>query len=801
MNPLRQLLRKPSHWLAITVFAACLSAVGIVFSALYGMVWGDIGYRNPDQLITLHNRFPAWNLPYSNVSIPDFIDYKNEIPGIESAAVFRSQSANLRLRADQPAQRLEGALVSHEYFTTLGRPLVLGRAFTADDVRSPDPAVVILSHAAWQRYFGGDPAILTRDVELQGRIKRVIGVLADRPEPNRRVGTEFYAPLHISEKAASAEEREYGYWNMIARKRPGVSDAAIESASKALFERWVQSASAERKQQFYSEAQGTAVQPIREYLFGEALKSARYLLLAMLCLLAMACANIANVLSAGVLARSRDLAIRSALGASQQSLLRGIVGESLALAWIGALIALIVVYSTRSWLELHLLGDGSMLRHSFAWVVLGTLLAASVSGIIASVFAMKLAARIGGSAEQALNTKVSANGNSTARNVLTSMQVAIAIALLFVGLSLVREFDRIESARNGFNAENVQTFRVDLNNERYRDPAQTQAFAENFDRELRALPNIESVALAQHLPFNGDDWGSEFQSEESNVSFNLRMVLTHPGLFNTLSIPLRAGRDFNFQDRQEGSKEAPKVIVIDEQAALDLFGRTDVVGNTVRREDERLHVIGVVGNVERKQPGLSDNVGTVYFPIAQLGGTGALHIAIKLQNAKPFPLTQIRQRLAALDTGLAMYAVQPLDQLRQMRLQPQRMISNVSGALAGFALALAMIGTFGVLALAIGARHGEFGLRQALGADRAGIATLVLRSGGRLVGFGVLLAVPCAWALLQAARTMLPNLAAFDRIDSGVLIFTLAIVVLSTLLACALPIWRASRVSPLAAMR
>jgi putative ABC transport system permease protein len=803
----RSVAKRPANWLATAIFALVLGANSALYGVLDFLTTGPLGFTAQERLVSVHNSYPAWDNSYSNVSIPDFVERKRDIAEIEDAAIFYGIGGNLALPNADPV-RLVGLNASTTFFSTVGWRAALGRVFVDSDGIENSAPIVVLSDRIWRTYFNSDASIVGRLIELNGAPRQVVGVLpASAVSVDQNMGNDYFLPAQFDAKELSDEERGSDYWRMFARLKPGANPNAVAQKATQLFARYAKSAGVEREKTFVAENQGAAVQSLRANIHGDALKNASLLMYAVLGVLLIACANIANVLSAQVIERGRELAVRSAIGAPAGRIFVGILLEGVLIAGVAAVLGVLLAHLLLPIAAQQLLGASLIQPTLSAKIFLLSLLLGIVSGVLASLLAAWVAMR----APLSAGLRVSGRSMSASadlvrlRRWVSGVQIALAIALLAGSLALVRDFARRDAGNNGFVSTGVQTMKFNLSGPSYKDQLARNQFLQALDSKLRALPGVAAMTLSQHLPFNGNNWNSTYTSAFTTREEHMNMVITGPGMFDTLRIPLKAGRDFVVTDARDAGgnssdagKQRPDVVILDEQAAMTLLGTLDVVGKSVLRDKVRLDVVGLVGNVERVNPGQASANGSVYMPSYQVGGSNETHIALRPTPGAVIDLAQIRAVLATLNPGLPLFDVRSLDDMRQSQLQPQRLVSNLSGAFSLVALLLAMVGTFGVMAFAIERRRNEFGVRQALGASQSGIVTLVLKDAAGLLAIGASLGLPLAFGAQTLLAERLNSQAQFDGMA---LALALSAIFVAALCACALPALRARAISPVVAMR
>jgi putative ABC transport system permease protein len=810
----RTVAKRPSSWLAMLIFALVLGANSALYGVLDFLTAGPLGFDASEQLVSVHNRYPAWDKPYSNVSIPDFVERKREIPEIEDAAIFYGIGANLARPGADPV-RLTGLYASPTFFSTVGWRAALGRVFIESDGIENSAPIVVLSDQVWRTHFQSDAGIVGRLIDLNGGPRQVVGILPPSAvSVDQNMGNDYFVPAQFDAKELSDEERGSDYWRMFARLKPGASMDIVAKKATDLLARYAKHAGAAREKTFLEERQCASVQSLRVNIHGDTLKNTYLLVFAMLSVLLIACANIANLLSAQVIERGRELALRSAIGAPASQIFSSILLEGVLIAVAASMLGVLLAHFLLPIAAQQLIGASVIQPTLNTKIFLGSLLLGVVSGLLASLLAAWVAMRTPLSAGlRTAGRSMSASADLVRlRRWLSGIQIALAIALLAASLTLVRDFARRNAETNGFVSTGVQTMKINLSGPGYRDQLVRNQFLQALDRKLRAMPGVAALALSQHLPFNGDNWNSTYRSTFTKRDEEMNMVVTGPGMFEVLRIPLKAGRDFLVTDARDADSDSsdvsgnssdvgkarPDVVVLDEQAALTLFGTLDVIGKSIQRESVRLNVVGLVGNVERVNPGLASARGSVYMPSYQVGGSNETHIAIRPTPGAVVDLKQIRAAIATLNPGLPLFDVRSLDDMRQSQLQPQRLVSKLSGAFSLVALLLAMVGTFGVMAFAIERRRNEFGVRQALGAPQRRIVALVLVDGAGLLAIGCALGLPLA---LGAQTLLAERLNASARIDGVAIAIAFGAIVIAALCACALPAVRARAISPVVAMR
>ncbi len=787
--------RRPGNWLVIGILAMVIAAVMIMDACVRQMTDGALPFRDVDQLISVHNTKPGFGSGAGNVAVPDYFERRG-IAGVESAAIYTYTHGNLQIGTDP--QRLAGLVASPSLFTTLGLKPELGRLLNDQDAVENGAKSIVLSYAAWQKYFAGDAKWLGAQINLDGQSRTIVGVL-DRNAPyiNMVNPPEYFLPEGFSAKQRSDAERGADYWMMILRLAPGANAEQFATTASSLAIGHYQRQGKVGQDYLDSSKLVVTTKPYRDFLFGDAIKSARSLQLGIFALLLIAFANLAILLSAQFVQREGEKTLKQALGASHGQLMKLELLE-------GTIVALTATLIAGGVASLLLPIVHAMVRPSdFVPVASLTarswLLACMISiilGLLASMIGSKLAQR-GSLVERLKQLGRSGTGSrslSAMRQYLSSAQFALATALLAGALLLGREFYQSSLRGNGFDEQNVLTFNTVLSGPRYDTVAKEAQFQRAVQQGISALPGVESVVLTQHLPFNGQSWRWGIYSEVNpGVEVQLNMIYTGPKFFQTLNVPMRAGRDFNDGDVDGKAK----VAILDEAAAMRLFGSKDVVGKTVRNDDETWQVIAVVANVQRIDPGQQADAGSIYFSTYQNSSFNT-HIAIRAANGRALDINMIKAVVHQIDPALPLFDVKSLVQLKQNMLSAKRLTATMAAVFAISAIGLCVFGTFGVLAFNTERRRSEFGVRMALGANQRGIARMVVTSGIRLSIIGIGVGVPLALLLQWSMRRYFPNVLDFDWYSIAIACVCISV---SAVIASAVPAWRATRVSPVQSIR
>ncbi|HWB42775.1 MAG TPA: ABC transporter permease [Gemmatimonadales bacterium] len=787
----RALARTPGFAVtAVLVIALGVGANTAAFSVADFVLVRPLPYQEPDRLVMLWERVPQYN--QLELSPANYRDWKAGSTGFENMGAYLAVESNLV--DDGEPDRVLGAAVTSEILPMLGVTPALGRLFTAADDREDAPGTVLLSHGLWQSRFGGDAGVLGRRLLLDGVPFVVIGVLPRGFHfPNRDVA--LWRPMPFG--ASDFEDRDNNYLNVLARLGPGVS---LEQARAELA---VVAGRLEREYPVENEHTGATLLPLRDNLP----ERSRLLLLALcgaaLCILLIACANLANLLLARTLARQKELALRTALGAGRERLVRQLLTESLVLAALGGGLGLLVAAAA-----LPLLGrlvPGTLPIGPTPSLDLRVLLFAGlVTGVTAVGFGVLPAVRAArDSGLEGLREGARAGSRrQQLRSSLVVVEVMASVALLVSSGLLLRALWRIQSVDPGFRSEGVLTLRTALPWPKYAPTARRMEFYHRVLTEVQAIPGVERAAYISFLPMamGGGIWpvavNGERTTRQGNHTASLRFIT--PDFFRTLEIPLRAGRGVTESDRSEG----PAVAVVSESFVRRYWPDSDPLG---RRFDFALQtrtIVGVVGDIMVR--GLErTSEPQVYLPAAQVPDSSLIFYAPKdlvvRSSAEPVTLVAaIRDIVRRIDPEQPISGVRPLAEILEEETASRAVQVRLLGSLAGLALLLAGIGIHGLLSYTVSNRERELGVRIALGARRRDILALVLGQGVRLAGSGVVLGVGLAYA---AARGMTALLASVGPADGATLVAVGGLCITMAAAGCFFPALRAVRTDPIAAIR
>ena len=814
-SDLRVALRQLRRQRALTAAAVICLTLGIgantaIFSVVDAVLFRPLPFRDPGRLVMIGEGLPAiGNGIMGTISAPDYLDYRTLEGSIFSdLAAFDQQSAVLS-GTDAP-ERLTGLTASASLFRVLGVSPALGHDFLpdADAVGSPD--VVILSDALWRRRFGGDRGIIGRAITLDGKPTTVIGVMPPDftfPLPGLdALPADFFVPYRMTPDVVRERGNSYNA-QLIARLAPGVSVAQASAAVNAL---------AGRLPSMYPDALGrltviaNAV-PLRERLVSGVRRSLLVVLGAVALVLLIACINVSALLLAQAAARGREVAVRMALGATRGRLVQQFLAESAVLVALGTAGGLLVAHwGARA---LAALAPDNLLT-GYRVDVNGRvlLLTLGVAVIAAVVFSLVPALARG---EQTLPVQLREEGRGSStgrarqrgRRVMVTSEIALALVLAAAAGLLVRSFIKALHVDPGFAPEHLLSFQLVLPGYRYPDPARVPQVEQQLIERLTSLPGVTRASAAVNLPMAGH-WEIAFTPEGASLPKTPLAInnVVMPGYFETMGIPLVAGRAFDAHD----APGAPPAVIVDEGLARRFFPGGSALGRrlkwgSARSTDPWYTVVGVVRTV--KYSSLDEaSMPQVYFPALQLATDTSLANAfvrgmryVVRTTGDPLAMAPtVRRAVREMDAQLPVTHVQTGESLIAQSMASRRFDMLLLGAFAALALALAAIGIYGLIAYSVVQREREIGVRMAIGATPGGVVRLVLREGAWTAASGAVLGIVGVAALTRVMRSLLFGVGA---LDVATLVGATAVLFAVAMLASWLPARRAARVDPVVAMR
>jgi putative ABC transport system permease protein len=788
---IRNLLKHPVFALvAISTLALAIGANSAMFTVVNAVLLRPLQYPDPDRLVWLEASNPPRGITQSNMSVPDLMDWQSQTRAFEHMAGFFI--GGHFLNGDEP-ERVRSSLVTGDFFSVFRIPSLLGRTLQPDDVQPGRSLVVVISHGLWQRRFGADPAVIGRQVGIGSRSATLVGVMPqgfDYPAQS-----EMWLPLPLD----PADSRDDRYLNGVARLKPGANIPQAQAELDTINQRLSQSYAATNT------GWTVRVSNLQDQLVGNVRPSLLVLLGAVIFVLLIACANIANLLLARSTSRQKEIALRAALGASRFRIVRQLLTESMVLSVLGGALGLLLSL----WLTKLLIAISPANSPRFdeirpdARVFVFTIGLTIITSVVFGLAPALQASRLDQSEALKEGSRGNAGGarSNRIRSGLMVAEIAMSFMLLVGAGLLIKSFLHLREVTPGFTADNVLTVRVSGPPGKFREDAQREEFFRQVNDRLQTLPGVQSAGIILSLPLNGDIFNlyrgyvregrPDIPEERGDAAY----LPVSPSYFRTMQIPLISGRTFTDQD----TANTAKVIIVNETTASRLWPGQSPVGRRVTispSEKFQREIVGVVGETKASldnEPGEQ-----MYVPLAQDASWPSMSVVIRTSGDPASFSSAVRNEIRALDKAAPVFNVRTMNDLVATSVAPRRTPMLLLSAFAGAALLLAMMGIYGVTAYYVTQRTQEIGIRMALGAQMGDVLKLVLKGGMLLAVIGVGAGLVGAFVLTRWMTTMLFGVKPTDWMTfaavSGCLLVT-------ALLACYLPARRATKVDPLVALR
>jgi len=793
----RTLARNPGVTAAaILALALAIGANTAIFSVVNAVLLRPLPYPDADRLLSVHQLWDTSPDEHDVLSSDDVVELREGSAEVMQVAGYFSPVGGFALTGDGEPEQVAGTAMSAEAFDVLGTPPALGRAFLPDDDRPGAEPVVVLSHALWQRRFGGDPSIVGRSLSVNSQDHTVVGVMPAGFRFPRDSVADLW-PIFRPERSLG---RPPYYVSAVARPRPGQGPAEVrgvlQSVTRRIQERFPD-ASAEWR---------LAAAPLKDEVVGNVRPALLLLLGSVGFVLLIATANIANLLLARATARRKEMAIRAALGATWTRLARQLVTESLILAAAGGLLGILLsLWGTEILVRL---GPRNLPRLQEVGIDLRVLLyTAALTTLSGILFGLAPAARatFGGLAPALLAGArgTTDRGGRRLRSLLVVSEFALAVMLLCGAGLLIRSFLHLQDVSPGFDAGGILTASISLPEGRYADGAARSTFFRQLVERAGILPGVQAAAISMALPPNLLVMTNPYTVEGRPLPPGrnppaVAQLLIGGDYFDALGVTLLRGRDFSEAD----ADGAPGVVIINETMAATLFPNEDPIGRRLQLGDPDpespwVTIVGVAADV--KYTGLDRTPEpTMYTPYDQNLWWPTMYLVLR-SSVDPAGLTQaVRAQVAALDPLLPVARVRTMNELLGQSVAEPRFRTTLLAIFAAVALLLATVGIYGVLSYSVGQRTQEIGIRMALGAQGRDVLTLVLRQGITLAGLGLAIGLAAAASLSRVLASLLFGVGPMDLATFG----AVALVMLAAaLLACYVPARRATRVDPLVALR
>ena len=801
---LRRLARSPAFTgIVVLTLALGIGANTAIFSAVNAVLLRPLPYPDSHQLVTIEHLYPSLDLE-APVSVPGFLDYKRKSRSFTSMAVQTGWQVNLT-GIEEPV-RLQGQRVTGEFFATLQVPALLGRTLQPGEDSAGHDRVAVLSYDAWRRIFGGAPDIVGRSLSLNGESYEVVGVMPSGFRDFFNRNAEVWAPLVFQLDQMTDNNRTTEFLNLTARMRPGVPLEQAAGEMRTMAE--------QLKRDYpdnYPENWTLIVTPLSVQATGNVRPALLVLLGAVGFVLLIACANVANLLLARAATRSKEIAVRTALGATRERLLRQLLTESILVSLAGGAVGLLLAYAgvralvaadIRNLPRSEEIGiDGIVMLFTLGVSLLAGVLFGLAPAVHTATPDLHGALKEGGRGTTA------DRGSHALRRSLVVTEVALALTLLTGAGLLLKSFARLQRVDPGFDPANLLTFNLALPQTRYPSDTAQIAFFDQVFPALARVPGVMAAGGTSVMPFGGswstgsfDIEGYEPPENQPGPWGDIRLV--SPSFFETLRIPLLRGRYLTDEDREGGRP----VAVIDQEFVRRYWPNENPLGKrftfgpppgvTDTTQNQWIEVVGVVGHTAHE--GLDADARIQLYLSYRQRGLPFMQVAVRTRGNPERYVNLIRDAVRSVDPDQPIANLARMEELLSRSVGERRLSMMLLSLFSGIALVLASVGIYGVMSYSVTQRARELGVRIALGADRTDVLRLVLRQGMSLAILGIGIGLATALALTRLIESQLYGVTATDPATFALVAGVLAA---TALVANLIPAIRATRLDPAVVLR
>jgi len=791
--------RSPGFTLvALITIALGIGANTAIFGVVNTVLLRPLPYQDADKLVVLWEKQDQ--VDQESPSLPDFADWRERNQSFEQMAVARRDNVNLTGAAEP--ERLLARQVTANFLSTLGVTPQLGRSFTTEEEHTRSP-VVVLSDSLWRRRFGSDPLLIGKPVTLYDTSFTVVGVLP--PSFQFYTPADVFVPISFMPDRLKEAREEHGNIVAIARLKPGIPNRQAQSEMDSI------AAALEQQYPKTNNGVGVSIRSIYSDMVGDVRPSLLVLLGAVGFVLLIACANVANLLLARAASRQKEIAIRTALGASRLRIVRQLLTESIVLSVIGGALGLMLAMWGADLLLM-------IIPSNIPWVteialdrnVLGfTFFASVLTGIVFGLAPALYASRPDLNETLKEGGRGSTVGRRRARSVLVVVEVALALVLLIGAGLMLTTFTRLRQIDAGFNPRNLLTMTLSLSPIKYSESPKARAFFKQLEQRISALPGVEAAAFTHVVPLNGATVTTVLLDGESFTNYGDQRLTVQSAVgvdfFRTMGIPVVKGRAFSEQE----TDKTPLVAIIDENMAREVFPDKDPIGQHLFLNEGtiRFEIIGIASHIKHlswnadEQSKVRFQMYSNYNQIPDqffAQATRTMSLVVRTSTAPLSLVSAVRSQVLDVDKDQPIYGVKLMDELISGSISQQRFAMMLLVAFAAVALVLAMVGLYGVTSYSVTQRSREIGIRMALGASRSEVLSLIVTQGLKLVITGIAIGLGGAFALTRVMSSLL-----FGVSSTNPIIFAVASAALTgvALAASFIPARRATKVDPMVALR
>jgi putative ABC transport system permease protein len=794
---LRMLVKKPGFTLiAVIALALGIGANTAIFSIVNALLINPLPFPEIDRMVAVWEKLPSQGVARNETAIANYFDWRAQNNSFENLALYTWWNANLS--GIEPPERLQGFIVTANFLETVRVKPALGRSFQPEEEQVGKDQVVILSNGLWKRRFAADPNIINQPITINGISRTVIGVMPE--DYNYPMGMEVLVPTAYTPQQAS-NRGNHGSLT-IARLKDGVSLAQAQSDMDVI------AARLENQYPQSNTGRGVALFPLLTDTVRHYRAALTVISIAVGFVLLIACANVANLMLARATGRTKEIALRTALGATRWRIIRQLLTESVLLSVAGGTVGVLLALWGVETLKAALPGDAA--QYLIGWRNVGINLnvltfTLTLSVLVGIIFGLAPALQ---ASKSNLNDALKEGGSKTTtgghrnrlRSVLVVSEVALSLILLIGGGLAIKSFWGLLKVNPGFKPENVLTMQISLPRARYDSEPKRLAFFEDLTKRVEGISGIESAGLINYLPLGSSNSSSSFIVEDlpeppPGQEFNGRHRVCTPDYFQAMGITLSQGRAFTTQDRQ-GTQP---VAIINETMARE-YWNGEAIGKRFRftgdpARNPWMTIVGVIKDVKHEL--YSPVIAEYYLPMAQ--DIWSTMIVVAHTQVEPMNLAAaIRNEVKAIDQDQPVYLVNTMEKVRSMSMLPFSFSGLLLCIFAAIALVLAAVGIYGVVSYAVTQRTHEIGIRLALGAKTGDVLRMVIKQGMLPAVIGLSIGWIAAFALAQIMGNALIEVSSKDLSAFVGIPFLLALI---AFIACYIPARRATKVDPMIALR